>query len=527
MHRRRDDRDRRRRRRAGVSAWFRARTGAPPRRVAVGVGAGLPGCDRCRAAPGAAVQRVPPAAGGVAASRWGATWACRCGRRRVGARASEAWDEALALPFYSLHLPALAREVIHHRARRLTAETPRAWSAGRVRPVAASPGHPRHGPARGRLGRTARRLRPALGRPRRRRPGRCRPRGPCGAPPGCASTSMRPPGRACANAPALSAAEVAAWDEERPAGAGGVVRRRAGAAGGRWPRHADAAAPARRRGGRRPGRAPGRAVRGRLVHRAPCATTRRRPRGAAGWRPACAGALAAVDRAASWAAVRGRRARAAARRRRRSRTACRSARWAGCGTCCSGTTWACGPCGTACGWRRIHPMPSTRSRCVSCWRGTGSTRGSRAAASRCARHPAPHSSRVVRGGRPRGGARFAVVRCRAAEGRHGSGGQNFTSSPGAHVRGAAVVRVPRGRGVPDLSNGLLRFSDDGHVAIWPSAPSGPPQRRPPDARARGIYLVLPSGQHEGRSVVTFVILCQRTPPPRVRPLPMEVDAGRS
>lgn len=39
----------------------------------------------------------------------------------------EAWDEALALPFYSLHLPALAREVIHHRARRLTPEAPRAW----------------------------------------------------------------------------------------------------------------------------------------------------------------------------------------------------------------------------------------------------------------------------------------------------------------------------------------------------------------------------------------------------------------
>ncbi|MET0351649.1 MAG: glycosyl hydrolase family 65 protein [Rhizobacter sp.] len=39
----------------------------------------------------------------------------------------EAWDEALALPFYSLHLPAVARELLHHRARRQTVETPRAW----------------------------------------------------------------------------------------------------------------------------------------------------------------------------------------------------------------------------------------------------------------------------------------------------------------------------------------------------------------------------------------------------------------
>lgn len=39
----------------------------------------------------------------------------------------EAWDEALALPFYSLHLPALARELLQHRARRLGPDVPRAW----------------------------------------------------------------------------------------------------------------------------------------------------------------------------------------------------------------------------------------------------------------------------------------------------------------------------------------------------------------------------------------------------------------
>ena len=44
-----------------------------------------------------------------------------------GAPGHEAWDETMALPFYSLHLPALARELLHHRARRLKPESPRPW----------------------------------------------------------------------------------------------------------------------------------------------------------------------------------------------------------------------------------------------------------------------------------------------------------------------------------------------------------------------------------------------------------------
>jgi len=47
--------------------------------------------------------------------------------------AGHEWDETLALPFYSLHLPALARELLHHRARRLDAQPP--WQ--RVAPFGA------------------------------------------------------------------------------------------------------------------------------------------------------------------------------------------------------------------------------------------------------------------------------------------------------------------------------------------------------------------------------------------------------
>lgn len=44
-----------------------------------------------------------------------------------GALGHDAWDETMALPFYSLHLPALARELLNHRARRLGPQSARPW----------------------------------------------------------------------------------------------------------------------------------------------------------------------------------------------------------------------------------------------------------------------------------------------------------------------------------------------------------------------------------------------------------------
>jgi len=52
-----------------------------------------------------------------------------------GGADDEVWDETLALPFYSLHLPALGRELLHHRARRLKAPSARPWH--RVAPFTA------------------------------------------------------------------------------------------------------------------------------------------------------------------------------------------------------------------------------------------------------------------------------------------------------------------------------------------------------------------------------------------------------
>lgn len=52
-----------------------------------------------------------------------------------GAPGRQAWDEVLALPFFSHHLPALGREVLQHRARRTHPGVDRAWLA--AAPIAA------------------------------------------------------------------------------------------------------------------------------------------------------------------------------------------------------------------------------------------------------------------------------------------------------------------------------------------------------------------------------------------------------